>query len=278
MARTLGIPSRVAVGYTPGRLRSDGWYSVLGKQLARLAGDLVRRHRLGAFRADALSAAFPAPRATRASPPQQDDVACPSDRQRRARRGHAAADADDGVLAADDDPAAHRRSSATRTPARRRSRPGPATPTTPERRRLVVAVGAAGDPGDPAGVRSPSRPWLGAGTGVSPASRARSSASIAAWQHACRARAAGRCRRLAGDDVARSGRRPPPTSCRWRRARWRRWRRSSTASSYAPPESIDPAARRHLRPRLRAVVGSGDAHRHRHADAPASGCGSTSAN
>ncbi len=31
MARTLGIPSRVAVGYTPGRLRDDGWYSVLGK-------------------------------------------------------------------------------------------------------------------------------------------------------------------------------------------------------------------------------------------------------
>ena len=31
MARTLGIPSRVAVGYTPGRLRSDGWYSVLGR-------------------------------------------------------------------------------------------------------------------------------------------------------------------------------------------------------------------------------------------------------
>jgi hypothetical protein len=31
MARSLGIPSRVAVGYTSGRLRSDGWYSVLGK-------------------------------------------------------------------------------------------------------------------------------------------------------------------------------------------------------------------------------------------------------
>ncbi len=31
MARTLGIPSRVAVGYTPGLLRDDGWYSVLGK-------------------------------------------------------------------------------------------------------------------------------------------------------------------------------------------------------------------------------------------------------
>lgn len=31
MARTLGIPSRVAVGYTPGTLRSDGWYSVLGR-------------------------------------------------------------------------------------------------------------------------------------------------------------------------------------------------------------------------------------------------------
>ncbi|HEX6658760.1 MAG TPA: transglutaminaseTgpA domain-containing protein, partial [Ilumatobacter sp.] len=31
MARTLGIPSRVAVGYTSGRLRPDGWYSVLGR-------------------------------------------------------------------------------------------------------------------------------------------------------------------------------------------------------------------------------------------------------
>ncbi len=31
MARTLGIPSRVAVGYTSGVLRSDGWYGVLGK-------------------------------------------------------------------------------------------------------------------------------------------------------------------------------------------------------------------------------------------------------
>ena len=31
MARTLGIPSRVAVGYTPGRCAIDGWYSVLGK-------------------------------------------------------------------------------------------------------------------------------------------------------------------------------------------------------------------------------------------------------
>ena len=31
MARTLGIPSRVAVGFTPGILNDDGWYSVLGK-------------------------------------------------------------------------------------------------------------------------------------------------------------------------------------------------------------------------------------------------------
>ena len=31
MARTLGIPSRVAVGYTRGELRSDGWYSVFGR-------------------------------------------------------------------------------------------------------------------------------------------------------------------------------------------------------------------------------------------------------
>jgi transglutaminase-like putative cysteine protease len=31
MARTLGIPSRVAVGYTPGELTPDNWYSVRGK-------------------------------------------------------------------------------------------------------------------------------------------------------------------------------------------------------------------------------------------------------
>ncbi|MEJ7801585.1 MAG: transglutaminaseTgpA domain-containing protein, partial [Ilumatobacter sp.] len=31
MARTLGIPSRVAVGFTPGLQNGDGWYSVLGK-------------------------------------------------------------------------------------------------------------------------------------------------------------------------------------------------------------------------------------------------------
>ena len=31
MARTLGIPSRVAVGFTPGVLNDSGWYSVLGK-------------------------------------------------------------------------------------------------------------------------------------------------------------------------------------------------------------------------------------------------------
>jgi transglutaminase-like putative cysteine protease len=31
MARTLDIPSRVAVGFTPGILNEDGWYSVLGK-------------------------------------------------------------------------------------------------------------------------------------------------------------------------------------------------------------------------------------------------------
>lgn len=31
MARTLDIPSRVAVGFTPGILGDDGWYSVLGK-------------------------------------------------------------------------------------------------------------------------------------------------------------------------------------------------------------------------------------------------------
>lgn len=31
MARTLGLPSRVAVGFTPGTLGDDGWYRVLGR-------------------------------------------------------------------------------------------------------------------------------------------------------------------------------------------------------------------------------------------------------
>jgi transglutaminase-like putative cysteine protease len=31
MARSLGIPSRVAVGFTPGVLNEEGWYSVIGK-------------------------------------------------------------------------------------------------------------------------------------------------------------------------------------------------------------------------------------------------------
>ena len=31
MARTLGIPSRVAVGFTPGILNDEGWYSIIGK-------------------------------------------------------------------------------------------------------------------------------------------------------------------------------------------------------------------------------------------------------
>ena len=31
MARSLGIPSRVAVGFTPGVLNDEGWYSVIGK-------------------------------------------------------------------------------------------------------------------------------------------------------------------------------------------------------------------------------------------------------
>lgn len=31
MARTIGIPSRVAVGFTPGVVNDEGWYSVLGK-------------------------------------------------------------------------------------------------------------------------------------------------------------------------------------------------------------------------------------------------------
>ena len=76
-------------------------------QLPRLAGGLVRRHRLGPVRADA-----------RARHPRCREL---HRRRRRARRvdsrrphagrgcGHAAAHADDGVLAADNDPAPHRR-------------------------------------------------------------------------------------------------------------------------------------------------------------------------
>ena len=52
MARTLGIPSRVAVGYTPGILRARRLVQRARAQLPCLAGDLVRRRRVGAVRAD----------------------------------------------------------------------------------------------------------------------------------------------------------------------------------------------------------------------------------
>ena len=49
----LGIPTRVAVGFTSGVPLGDGEYSVLGTQRTRLAGGVVRRHRMGRVRADA---------------------------------------------------------------------------------------------------------------------------------------------------------------------------------------------------------------------------------
>ena len=53
MARTLDIPSRVAVGFTPGVQSDDGWYSGAGQERARVARALVRRSRMGCLRADA---------------------------------------------------------------------------------------------------------------------------------------------------------------------------------------------------------------------------------
>ncbi len=53
MARTLGIPSRVAVGFTPGRTQRRRVVQRVRQELARLAGDLVRRHRLDPVRTHA---------------------------------------------------------------------------------------------------------------------------------------------------------------------------------------------------------------------------------
>ena len=52
MARSLGIPARVAVGFTQGEQQPDGTLRGARPQRPRLAGGLVRRPRLGAVRAD----------------------------------------------------------------------------------------------------------------------------------------------------------------------------------------------------------------------------------
>ena len=51
-ARSIGLPARVAVGFTPGEL-TNGVYVVRGRLRARVARGVVRRRRLGAVRADA---------------------------------------------------------------------------------------------------------------------------------------------------------------------------------------------------------------------------------
>ena len=53
MARSLGVPARVAVGYTPGLRAARRQPPGARQERPRLAGDLVRRPRLGAVRADA---------------------------------------------------------------------------------------------------------------------------------------------------------------------------------------------------------------------------------
>ena len=129
MARTLGIPSRVAVGYTPGRLRSDGWYSVLGRNSH--AWPEIWFDGIGwvAFEPTP-SARHPRRRGLHGRPARAGRVGARR-RHGRAGCGHAAAHTDDGLLAADDDPAAAPTCPATpmpRTPAlppglRRRPRP-----------------------------------------------------------------------------------------------------------------------------------------------------------
>ena len=52
MARSLGLPARVAVGFTPGELHQRRCMSCAGRR-PRLARGVVRRRRLGAVRADA---------------------------------------------------------------------------------------------------------------------------------------------------------------------------------------------------------------------------------
>ena len=64
MARSLGIPARVAVGYTPGLDPGRRQPAGAREERPRLARDLVRRPRLGDVRADARAAARPAPRTT----------------------------------------------------------------------------------------------------------------------------------------------------------------------------------------------------------------------
>ena len=53
MARSLGLPARVAVGFTPGELRDRRAVPRVRPPRPRLARGVVRRHRLGQLRADA---------------------------------------------------------------------------------------------------------------------------------------------------------------------------------------------------------------------------------
>ena len=114
------IPARVAVGYTPGLLQPDGTRSGARQERPRLAGDLVRRSRLGAVRADA--------RARRAG--RRD--ATPAWRRPRTSRHPAPATATGGGAGAEAPPvdvaAGRSRSSRSSSPSRDRR---PTRPTGP---------------------------------------------------------------------------------------------------------------------------------------------------
>jgi transglutaminase-like putative cysteine protease len=77
-ARVLGLPSRVALGFTPGEQRDDGRYYVQGQARSRVARDLLRRCRLGAVRAHA--------RAGQSDAVQYTGVRRPRQRRRMRRR------------------------------------------------------------------------------------------------------------------------------------------------------------------------------------------------
>ena len=135
-------------------------------------------------------AASPAPRATRASPAEQDTTPPDVDGATGRVRVPLPGDADDGVRPADDDPTAAPTSRRSGCPHDRRRAGTSAAAPDARRRRLVAAVAAAGD-------RSADR-RCGAGVPrrgpaveppCRPASTAHSSASTAAWQRACRAAA-----------------------------------------------------------------------------------------
>ena len=73
MARSIGVPARVAVGFTPGTEQTRWQPRRVRQERPRLAGGVVRRARVGPVRADAGSRRTRSARATPGCPPAQDD-------------------------------------------------------------------------------------------------------------------------------------------------------------------------------------------------------------